>query len=294
MTHAVLIGQSGQVASEFQDLALPDGWRLTSLGRADLDLCDPEVFASVINPLEPDVLINAAAYTAVDRAETEQDLARQVNAIAPGELARLAARRDIPLLHVSTDYVFDGSLDRPWTEDDRPRPLNAYGRTKLAGETAIFDSGVRAIILRTSWVFSPYGSNFVKTMLRVAETRDQLSIVSDQHGGPTPARDIARTLLELAARLTQAASAAPLGIYHYAGQPATSWAGFAEAIFDQADWLQARPSITPIPTSGYPTPAARPLNSVLDCTRLERDFGIKQPDWHIGLARTLNMLRDMT
>lgn len=290
MTHLVMIGQTGQVARELHLLQLPPGWRLTSLDRLRLDLSDPLSFRAVIEPLEPDVIINAAGYTAVDKAEEDQDLAMRVNGQAPGQLARIACELDIPVLHVSTDYVFDGTAALPYTELDQPAPLNVYGRSKLAGETAVLDSGARAIVLRTSWVFSPFGHNFVKTVLRLGETRDRLSIVSDQLGGPTPAHDIAVTLLTLARQLIHSPKT-PSGLYHYSGQPATSWAEFATAIFDGADWLARKPGISLIPTSDYPTPAQRPLYSVLDCARLDRDYGIAQPDWRAGLARVLNILR---
>jgi dTDP-4-dehydrorhamnose reductase len=290
MTHLVVIGHTGQVASELRFLRLPTGWRLSTLDRQLLDLTKPETFARKLTILRPNVIINAAAYTHVDKAEQDEDLAMQVNGRAPGELAHVAATLNIPFLHISTDYVFDGSAARPYTEQDTPAPLNAYGRTKLAGETAVLESDARAIILRTSWVFSRFGNNFVRTMLKLAKTRDQLSIVSDQRGGTTPARDIAETLVAMAQRLAEDPEA-PAGIYHYSGQPSTTWADFAATIFDNAQWLVRKPKITLIPTSEYPTPATRPLLSVLDCSKLELDYGIQQPDWHDGLVRVLNYLK---
>jgi dTDP-4-dehydrorhamnose reductase len=290
MTHLVVIGYTGQVASELRFVRLPTGWRLTALDRQLLDLTKQETFARKLTMLRPNVIVNAAAYTGVDKAEQEKDLAMQVNGRAPGELAQVAATLNIPFLHISTDYVFDGSASRPYTEQDTANPLNIYGRSKRAGENAILESDARAVILRTSWVFSRFGSSFVHTMMRLARTRDELSIVSDQHGGPTPARDIAETLVMMAQRLIEEPQA-PTGIFHYCGQPATTWANFAATVFDKADWLARKPKITPIPTSEYPTPATRPLSSVLDCSKLDREYGIQQPDWHNGLVCVLDYLK---
>lgn len=290
MTHLVVIGHTGQVSRELRLVQMPPQWRMTSLDRSRIDLADPVNFRAIIEPLKPDVIINAAGYTAVDKAEEEQDLAMQVNGQAPGQLGRIAAELDIPFLHVSTDYVFDGTATLPYTELDQPAPLNVYGRSKLAGETAVLETGARAIVLRTSWVFSPFGQNFVKTMLRLGASRDHLSIVCDQRGGPTPAHDIAVTLLTLARHLVNAQQT-HTGIFHYSGHPSTSWADFAGAIFAGADWLTRKPEISFITTSDYPTPAPRPLFSLLDCSKLHRHYGIEQPDWRQGLARTLNYLK---
>jgi len=230
------------------------------------------------------VVINAAAYTAVDRAEEEEALALAINAAAPGAMAGACAHLDVPFLHVSTDYVFDGTGQRPWQETDPVAPQNAYGRTKLAGEEAVRASGARHILLRTAWVFSAHGANFVKTMLRLSETREALNVVEDQIGGPTPAADIAATLLSLADPMRDGAKG---GTYHYAGEPHTSWAGFAREIFQQAG---RDVTVTGIPSSDYPTPARRPLNSRLDCAKLATDFGITAPDWQDGLSRVLKEL----
>jgi dTDP-4-dehydrorhamnose reductase len=229
-------------------------------------------------------VINAAAYTAVDRAETEEALAQTVNAAAPGAMAGACKHLDIPFLHVSTDYVFDGSGTRAWAETDPVSPQNAYGRTKLAGEEAVRASGGRHIILRTAWVFSAHGANFVKTMLRLSETRDALSVVEDQIGGPTPAADIAATLLTLADRMRNGAVG---GTYHFAGEPHTSWAGFAQEIFAQAG---RDVTVTGIPSAEYPTPATRPLNSRLDCAKLTSNFGIRPADWKTGLRAVIEEL----
>lgn len=277
----LVFGRTGQVATELARLAAREGLDATFLGRAQADLADPPHCAAAIADFAPEAVINAAAYTAVDKAESEEALATAVNGAAPGAMAQACARAAIPFLHVSTDYVFDGSGDAPRTEADPAAPLNAYGRSKLAGEAAIRDSGVAHAILRTSWVFSAHGSNFVKTMLRLSESRDALRVVEDQVGGPTPAADIAAALVEVARALRDGH---PGGTYHFAGAPDTSWAGFAREIFSQAGRAV---EVTGIPTADYPTPAARPLNSRLDCAKLRTDFGVTRPDWRAGLAGVL-------
>lgn len=272
----LVFGKTGQVATELQRQG-----DVTTLGRDTADLSDPQACAAVIADLKPSVVINAAAYTAVDKAEEEEALAQRINAASPGAMAGACVQLDVPLLHVSTDYVFDGSGTQAWRETDPVSPQNAYGRTKLAGEEAIRASGARHIILRTAWVFSAHGTNFVKTMLRLSETRDALRVVEDQIGGPTPAADIAATLLTLADAMRGGAEG---GTYHYAGEPHTNWAEFARAIFAQAGRDVA---VTGIPSAEYPTPATRPLNSRLDCAKLASDFGITPADWQGGLSRVL-------
>lgn len=247
------------------------------MSRDAADLANPSACAAAILEARPSVVINAAAYTAVDRAEENEDLAQIINDEAPGEMARACAELDIPFLHISTDYVFDGSGDRPWSPTDPTAPVNAYGRSKAAGEAAVRAAEGRHAILRTSWVFSATGSNFVTTMLRLSESRDALNIVEDQIGGPTPALAIAEALLEMAGSMVRGQAG---GTYHFAGAPAKSWKGFAEAIFAAAD---RQVSVTGIPTKDYPTPAKRPLNSRLDCSALEADFGIRPPDWRVAL-----------
>ncbi|MCK0151957.1 dTDP-4-dehydrorhamnose reductase [Marivita sp. S6314] len=275
----LVFGKTGQVATELQRQA-----EITALGRDQADLSNPQSCAAIIADLKPRVVINAAAYTAVDKAEEEEVLAQTINAASPGAMAGACTHLNIPFLHVSTDYVFDGTGDRAWQETDPVQPQNAYGRTKLAGEQAIRAAGARHIILRTAWVFSAHGSNFVKTMLRLSETRDALSVVNDQIGGPTPAADIAATLLKLADAMKADAKG---GTYHYAGAPHTSWAGFAQEIFAQAG---RDVTVTGIPSADYPTPATRPLNSRLDCAKLVSDFGITPADWKAGLAAVLKDL----
>lgn len=278
----LVFGKTGQVAREIQALA-----DVTALGREDADLSDAESCSAAIRQHAPDAVINAAAYTAVDRAEDETTLAARVNGYAPAAMARTCAELGIPFVHISTDYVFDGSGEVPWKPNDMPNPQNTYGRSKLIGERSVREAGGPFAILRTSWVFSAYGSNFVKSMLKISETRDNLSIVSDQVGGPTPARDIAKACLAIADQLAEDMSKS--GTYHFSGAPDVSWREFAETIFEQAGHDV---SLKGIPTSEYPTPAVRPLNSRLDCSSIEQTFGITCPDWRIGLQTVLEELEN--
>ncbi len=260
------------------------------LSRAAADLADPAACAAAIRAARPDVVINAAAYTAVDRAESDAATAMLVNGDSPAAMARACADLGIPFLHVSTDYVFDGSGSAPWVPADATGPLGVYGRSKLAGEDGIRAAGGAHAILRTSWVFSADGANFVKTMLRLAETRDRLTVVGDQTGGPTPAAAIAAALWQMAAAFHagQGAACRLTGTYHFAGAPDVSWAGFARAIFAAAGRTT---EVADIPTAAYPTPAARPANSRMDCSSLQTAFGIPRPDWRDGLADVLASLR---
>lgn len=273
----LVFGETGQVASE---LGLLED--VVTLGRATADLSVPEQCARLIRLHRPDAVINAAAYTAVDKAESEPKIAHVVNAVAPGEMAASCAGLGIPFVHISTDYVFDGSGHAPWKPDDPVAPLGVYGTSKRAGEEAILAIGGDAVILRTSWVFSSHGTNFVKTMLRLGRERDRLTIVADQIGGPTPARAIAAACHRIAKARTTGEGRP--GIYHFSGQPDTNWADFAREIFALS---RVDVAVENIPTSAYPTPARRPANSRLDCTSLTREFGIAQPDWRIGLRDTL-------
>ncbi|MCV6593869.1 MAG: dTDP-4-dehydrorhamnose reductase [Silicimonas sp.] len=275
-----LFGQNGQVATEVQR-ACPPGTSLTVIGREVADFSQPDQVFAVASALHADAMINATAYTAVDKAEEETALADAVNGISVGRLGEACASSETPLVHISTDYVFDGSGTRPWAPGDATDPQGAYGASKLKGEEALRASGARHVILRTSWVFSAHGNNFVKTMLRFGAEREVLRVVDDQIGGPTPAAGIARTCLGIARALHEGAEG---GTYHYAGAPEVSWADFARAIFE-ASGLPAR--VEAIPTTDYPTPATRPLNSRMDCTSLARDFGIDRPDWRAGLAEVL-------
>ena len=278
MNGLLVFGRTGQVARELARLA-PEA---RFLGRDEADLSDPDACARAIRDAGCQAVINAAAYTAVDRAETEPDLAGQINAAAPAAMASAAAGLRIPFVHISTDYVFDGSGDQPWVETDLTGPLGVYGASKLDGERGIAAAGGQWAVLRTSWVFSAHGANFVKTMLRLGAERDELRVVADQHGGPTPAADIASACLTMA----QAMRAEPAlgGVYHFSGAADTNWAGFAREIMAQAG-LACR--VTDIASSDYPTPARRPMNSRLDCSAIRRDFGISRPDWRAGLAQVL-------
>jgi dTDP-4-dehydrorhamnose reductase len=276
----LVFGKTGQVATELQLLG-----DVLALGRDQADLSDPVVCVHAIRALTPRAVINAAAYTAVDKAEEEEGLATIINAYAPTAIAQACAEMQIPLVHISTDYVFDGLGKEPWKPSDTTAPQNAYGRSKLLGEEGILGSGATHAILRTSWVVSAYGTNFVKTMLRLSETRDTLSIVGDQYGGPTPARDIARACLMIAKHLQEDPSKS--GTYHFSGAPSVSWADFASEIFEQA----ARSvTVIPITTTEYPATAKRPLNSRMDCRTTVNTFGVKEPNWRIGLNHILKEL----
>jgi dTDP-4-dehydrorhamnose reductase len=273
----LVFGETGQVAREIAAQA-----SVLTLSRAQADLADPAGCAAAIRLGRPRVVINAAAWTAVDRAEAEEEAATIVNAAAPGAMARECAALGIPFVHISTDYVFDGSGTAPWTPDAPTAPLGAYGRSKLKGEEAVRAAGGPHVILRTSWVFSSHGANFVKTMLRLGAERPVLRVVADQWGAPTPAAAIASACLTIADRL--AADPALSGTHHFAGEPDITWAGFARAIMQMAR-LPAQ--VDDIATADYPTPARRPANSRLDCSALARNFGIPRPDWREGLAQVL-------
>lgn len=285
---ALVFGRTGQVARELARHADASGVTLLQLDRDQADLSQPETCATAIADHQTDIIINAAAYTAVDMAESEPELAHLINAEAPGVMARAAAELGRPFLHVSTDYVFDGAQDVPWREGDTTGPQSVYGASKLAGEKAVRAAGGPHAILRTAWVFSAHGTNFVKTMLRLAKDRDELGIVSDQTGGPTPAADIAAALLTIGHAFNKDDGVS--GVFHFCGLPAVTWAEFATEIFERAG-LTDRVSVNLILTTDYPTPAKRPQNSVLDCTAITEIFGIEQPDWRVGLG---NVLKDIT
>ncbi len=282
----LLLGGNGQVGRELRRSLAPLG----DLVVATRDGTDAEVAAdfdvresleALVARVAPDVVVNAVAYTAVDRAETDADAAFRANAEAPAALARVCAARDALLVHYSTDYVFDGSSNRPYREDDATAPLGVYGASKLAGEQAIRDSGARHAILRTAWVYAAHGKNFLLTMLRLGAERDELRVVADQVGAPTPAPWIA----DATAAIVRHGVAAS-GTWHLVADGQTSWHGFAEAIFEEAHaarLLERVPRVLPITTRDYPTPAARPAYSVLETRRLCEDFGIQPPQWRDGL-----------
>lgn len=277
----LVFGQNGQVGTEIARLD-PD---IKIMGRDKVDLAQPDACADVIFDVAPRAVINAAAYTAVDRAESEEDLALAVNGVAPAQMARACASLSIPLIHISTDYVFDGAGELPFKPDHPTKPLGAYGRTKLLGEHGVRKAGGKYIILRTSWVFSAHGINFVKTMLRLGAERDELKVVADQIGGPTPARAIAQACLVMAQQLES--SPEKSGTYHFSGAPDASWAEFARLIMAQAG---LKCHISDIETVDYPTVAKRPLNSRLNCATLS-EFGLQQPDWRLELEDVLHELR---
>lgn len=277
----LVFGKTGQVALELAALA-PGA---VFLGRAQADLTDPAACAAAIHAHGPSAVINAAAYTAVDRAEDEEDIALLVNGAAPTAMAEACATLGIPFVHISTDYVFDGQGSTPFAPGDKTAPLGAYGRTKLAGEQGVTAAGGAHVILRTSWVFSAHGTNFVKTMLRLGAERDQLNVVADQIGGPTPARAIAEACLSIVDTLRENPGLS--GLQHFSGTPETSWAGFASAIMADAGLTCA---IEEIPSTAFPTKAQRPLNSRLDCSGLSV-FGLRQPDWRRALRDVVQTLK---
>ena len=281
----LVFGASGQVAQELARELARARTDAMFLGRDAADLADPEACAAAIHAARPSAVINAAAHTAVDRAEAEEALATVINGHAPGAMAVACAALAIPFVPISTDYVFDGSGSKAWQPGDAPGPLGAYGRSKLAGEVAVRQAGGSHAILRTSWVFSAHGANFVKTMLRLGATRPALNVVCDQIGGPTPARAIAGAVLAVTDTLLR--NPATSGTWHFAGNPDVSWAAFAREIFARAGMAV---EVTDIPTSAYPTPAKRPGNSRLDCSNLNATFGIPRPDWRAGLDAVLSDL----
>ncbi len=274
----LIFGGSGQVGTELRRKNI----NIVAPLREDADLAQQETIRVLIEQLEPWAMINAAAWTAVDAAEDQEAAAYAANATGAGNLARAAAERGIPIVHISTDYVFDGSGSTAWGPEDEVSPLGAYGRTKAAGEVMVRDAGGSHGILRTSWVFSAHGENFVKTMLRLSESHQALRIVGDQIGGPTPAEAIADATIQMATQLAQ--DPGKTGTYHFSGAPNVSWAGFAQEVFVQSGRDIA---ITEIPTSDYPTPAQRPLNSRLNCEATETVFGIARPNWVEGLRSVL-------
>jgi dTDP-4-dehydrorhamnose reductase len=285
----LVTGKNGQVGQALlRSLAGLD--EIVALDRSQLDLADLDAVRYTVQTLRPDLIINAAAYTAVDAAETDVALAMRINAEAPGALAEEAKKIGATLIHYSTDYVFDGSKEGAWTEDDLPAPLSVYGRSKLAGEQAIAASGAAHLILRTSWVYGLEGKNFLLTMLRLAQSRHELSIVNDQHGAPTWSHTIAQATADIVRRAGSGAQRAAYfsrhaGLYHLSAGGQTSWFGFAQAIFAHPA-VQSHPLLHPIPTADYPLPASRPKNSVLDTTKFQQTFG-SLPQWDTALSQCL-------
>ena len=288
----MLFGPNGQVGRSFTRTAQAVGWTLVPVDRSRVDLTVAGEAAACIRAERPDAVVNAAAYTAVDKAESEIDTAERVNAGAPGEMARACGETGIPILHISTDFVFDGHKDGPYIETDPTGPLSAYGRTKLNGEDAVRSGTGRHVILRTAWVFSEFGGNFVKTMLRLGAERDQLGIVDDQRGCPTSAHGIAGAVKGV---LSAWGSKGPdaFGTFHYCGDEAVTWYGFARAVFDHAgDRLPGPLTVKPIATADYPTPVERPKNSVLCCEKIADVYGIARNPWRDDLRTVVDRLFD--
>ena len=280
----LLLGKTGQVGSALTPLLTrlaqsTDAGALVALGRAEVDLSDAAALAQAVQQVQPTLIVNAAAHTAVDRAETEPDIAFAINALAPGVLAQQAATLNALLVHYSTDYVFDGSQQTPYRESDTTHPLGVYGQSKLAGEQAVQASGCRHLLLRTSWVYDSTGRNFLTTMLRLAKQHGKLRVVGDQHGSPTSAAMIAEASLQLIrSMLNQPAMQG--GLYHLTAQGQTTWHGFAQAIMRKAGLDVPIEAIT---TADYPTPARRPAYSVLDCSKLQTEFNYRLPGWQQAL-----------
>ncbi|MCA0029727.1 dTDP-4-dehydrorhamnose reductase [Mesorhizobium sp. B263B2A] len=288
----VVTGRDGQVAASLleagQSRADVD---VVAIGRPEFDLARPDTIIEVIAETEPDIVVSAAAYTAVDQAEDEPDMAFAVNATGAGKVAEAAARLGVPVIHLSTDYVFDGSAPGAYVETDATAPLGVYGASKLAGEQAVAAAGPRHLILRTAWVYSPFGRNFVKTMLRLAADRDEIAVVADQWGNPTSALDIADAILHAAARLPRNKELAAFGTYHLAGTGETNWSGFARHILDTSlafggPWARVRD----IATMDYPTKARRPANSRLSSAKFASVFGWNAPDWRLSTEAVVRRL----
>jgi dTDP-4-dehydrorhamnose reductase len=289
----LVTGQKGQVVSALAERA-PKGVEVLTLGRPDLDLANPASIRDAFDGETADIVINAAAYTAVDKAEEEEALAMRVNGAGAGLVAEQARRLGAPVIQLSTDYVFDGSLDRPYREDDPTAPLGAYGRSKLEGEEAVAAANPRSVILRTAWVYSPFGANFVKTMLRLGETRDEVRVVADQLGSPTNALDIADAIFAVAMRMLAQPGPEDYGVFHVTGAGEATWAEFAEEIFSDSRAYGRKPvKVTPIATADYPTPARRPANSRLDGALLERVYGVRLPPWRDSLRPVVARLLEV-
>jgi dTDP-4-dehydrorhamnose reductase len=291
----LITGSNGQLGFELQRALAPLG-EVVAFARDVCDLSNPDSILAAVRAAKPDVIFNAGAYTAVDKAESEPDLANAINAVAPGIIGEEAAKIGALVIHYSTDYVFDGTNAEAYLENDTPNPLGVYGTTKLAGEQALATSRAMHLIFRTSWVYGLNGKNFIKTILRLASERAELKIVADQFGAPTGAAFLADVSAQVAVRyLREGADSFPFGLYHLVASGETSWHEFARHVVAKAttaDWkLQATPDrILPITTSQYPTPAARPANSRLNTSKFSEAFGLQLPDWHIGVDQVMDLL----
>jgi len=293
LKHILVLGKDGQVGqavlSEFSSFPV---FSVHAYGRQDCDIINKQQVSTVIAQVNPDIVINCAAYTQVDFAEDNEVLAAQINAAGPSNIAQACAEYDAFLIHISTDYVFDGHSDRTYIEDDIPHPQSAYGRTKLLGEQAVLAHCPQSIILRTSWVFSAESGNFLTTMLKLAQSHSDLNIVDDQFGGPTVARDIALAILTVCQRYAESSeqseqSEMRTGIYHFSGYPYVSWYEFADFIFTQLANFEKVPVVTPIPSSDYPQKATRPLNSCLSNHKISEHFAIHASDWRAAVTQII-------
>lgn len=282
----LLTGANGQVGYCLQQQLSESGWDFEALTRDELDITDTDAVNNVVVRIQPDIIINAAAYTAVDKAEQEQERVYAINRDGPSNLARAAKSINAAIVHISTDYVFAGDATGTYSEEDVTAPQGVYGQSKLEGEDAVIAANDKHIILRTAWVFGEHGNNFVKTMIRLGRSRDNLGIVADQEGGPTYAGDIASTILAIAKRYADG-KPTPWGIYHYSGSPHISWFGFAQHIFAEVEqagiYAKPIPQLNAITTADYPTPAKRPANSKLDCSKIKHAFGLPPSDWQSAL-----------
>ncbi len=284
----LLTGCDGQLGSCFLD-RVPKDWEILATDYKDLDITSAEAVSAAFASFKPDAVVNAAAYTAVDKAEDDEDMARAINAMGPKYLAETCAANNAFMVHVSTDYVFDGAATEPYVETDPISPNSVYGRTKAEGEKYVANSGADYVMLRTAWVFSEYGNNFVKTMLRLGETRTELGVVADQFGGPTYAGDLAAVIIRVIKKKVYG-ERVENGIYHYCGTPMTSWAGFAKEIFKQAEKLKLLPhkvTVNEITTANYPTPAARPAYSMLNCEKILSSVSVDMSDWRDNLFKNI-------
>lgn len=283
-------GKNGQVVSSLQALAGPD-LEIVALGRPELDLSRPDTVFNALREAKPDVVVSAAAYTAVDKAESEPDIAFAVNRDGAKAVARAAKDIGVPIIHISTDYVFDGTKTTAYVENDPAGPASVYGRSKLEGEQAVSESTDNYAVLRTAWVYSEYGSNFVKTMLRLSESRDEINVVADQFGCPTSANDIAVAIVSIARKLAKDPASHLRGVFHMSGTGETNWAGFAKQIFEfSAENGGKTMIVNDITTAQYPTPARRPANSRLDCSKLEEVYGIRLPEWQTSTRAVMAAL----
>lgn len=295
LSRILLTGKNGQVGFELQRALAPLG-EVVAVGTADCDLSDAAAVRALVQRVQPQLIVNPAAYTAVDKAESDADRARAVNAIAPGVLGEEATRLGAAIIHYSTDYVYDGDKDSTYVETDTPAPQSVYGQTKLDGERALQAATPQHVILRTSWVVGAHGGNFAKTMLRLAGDRDELKVVADQHGAPTSAALIADVTAHIARQLLNSgADGFPFGVYHLAAAGETSWHAYAQFVIGEAlrmgNTLKATPErVLPIPASAYPTPAKRPQNSRLDTHKLRQTFGVNLPHWQDGVKHILQQI----